>query len=525
MTVEKTISEKTSESTPKAPRRVPRSYSRWKRVLSILNLCVIVFLSFYIVVVLNLVVFRHPERVDLTFERIHTLSDASKERLELINQPVEVVIPYFFQRDHAVHRIQREIFSRARLLLNEFQALQPRIVLAHELNIALHDDSLEWAKLCEEHGFDSDQVNRFYFLTKDENPFRQIVTVDDLALYDRPTSPLDSTPPKIHKFRAEEAFVNALTRLIRREMPRVFFTRDSGELRPGEQGQSGIYKLARDLKVNGYDVHGLNLRRVDAIPAECDLLVIAGASEKFEVSERQKIQDYLEREGRLWVALGPLETGIESVLSEWGVEVVPGQILQKQVAIGGVARWSHIVTSNRFSALHPISAEFSPQSFEVLGLYLRPLDPQDKHDFGGEMLLSSPLKPETFVDTNGNRFVDESETEGASVIFAATVSQPIPDRPPPEFQHQATRIAVFGGTALLTNAWVDKYSHRDLVLNTVRWLLGQEEEMTGELDKSWSEQSITRSASINSFIFWVPIFLFPGVVLGIGLSVYFFRRS
>jgi hypothetical protein len=527
MTVEKLDSEKTSPATPVASvitggGTSRRSYSVGRRIFSILNLGVIVVLCLYILTVFNLIVYRHPRRVDLTFERIHTLSDATKDRLKWINQPIRVIVPYFFQNESPLHNIQRQIFSRARALLNEFQVLQPRIVVAHELNIGRHDDSLEWGKLCEEYDLDSNQFNRFYFMGPDEK-LRQVVNVDDLALYDRPTAQMDRTPPKIHKFRAEEAFITALIRLTRGEMPTVCFATDWSQASVSDDGQSGLYKLKRALQLNGYAVEEVALSRRAAVPSSCDLLVVAGASSNIDVADRQKIQDYLLQDGRLWVALGPTETGIEDLLAEWGMNVVPGQILQKQLTVGGLSRWSNFVLSSGCNGLHPIAEEFSRDGFQVLGANLRPLDPVGKQEFSGEVLLKTRREPESFVDTNSNRVRDDDERRG-SIVFAATMSQPRPDRPPPGFSHKATRIAVFGDWSLFSNAWIDKYSHRVLTLNTVRWLLGHEEEVTGETDKSWQDQVISWSPTIHQFLFWVPIFLFPGVVLGLGIAVFFLRR-
>ena len=334
MAVDKLDSDRTSSVKPDTTAanggvKRPRSYSVMRRVFSVINLTVIVVLCLYILTVFNLIVYRHPRRIDLTFERIHTLSEATKQRLELINQPIRVVVPHFFQADNPLHRIQREIFSRSRVLLNEFQVLQPRIVVTDDLNIARHDDAIKWGKLCAELDLDANQYNRFYFFGANDK-LRQVVPADDLALYDRPTSLTDRTPPKIHKFRAEETFTNAMVRLVRGDMPTICFATEWGESKLEDDGQSGLFKLKRALQLNGYQVRELGLSRLASVPSSCDLLVIAGAIRSIDVGDRQKIHDYLVQEGRLWVALGPTETGIEGLHSEWGLNVVPGQILQKQ---------------------------------------------------------------------------------------------------------------------------------------------------------------------------------------------------
>ena len=99
-----------------------------------------------------------------------------------------------------------------------------------------------------------------------------------------------------------------------------------------------------------------------------------------------------------------------------------------------------------------------------------------------------------------------------------------PDRPPPGYKHLPTRLVVFGDGSPMSNALFDKtQTHRDLALNTARWLLGNEREI-GSGNK-FVVRRIKWSPGIASFLFWVPIFLFPGIVLCLGVSVYFLRRN
>ncbi len=133
-------------------------------------------------------------------------------------------------------------------------------------------------------------------------------------------------------------------------------------------------------------------------------------------------------------------------------------------------------------------------------------------------------KPLSFIDANGNRNLDKGETHGR-IVVAATVYKPRPDNPPPGFEIQNTRLAVFGDSTFFSNGAFLRFSHKDFTLNTVRWLLGLEEELAGVTGSPWTERILSRSAGIRRFLFWVPIFVFPGIVLCIGVFVYLLRKS
>ena len=364
------------------------------------------------------------------------------------------------------------------------------------------------------------QINSFIFINASDPTLWQVVPLGDLASF-------DTSPPRIHKIHAERAFTEALTRLIRREQKKVFFTRDSGEASLEERGESGLSRFREELVANGYIVKELSLSTLESVPPECDLLVMVSASRVIAASEQAKIHDYLLEGGRFLAVLGPATTGIGKVLGEWGVRVAPGQVYQKKHYPGGITRWVDQVVSRTANANHPATRGFSRTDFEFLGRSVRALEVGYRDNLTGQDLITTRQSKrggpsELFVDANGNRRVDEGE-EKESVVWGAAVFRRKPERPPPGYRHLPTRLAVFGDGTPWTNFWIDRFSHRDVALNTVRWLLGHENEIGGS-GEDWVERRIRWSPEIAAFLFWVPIFVFPGIVLCFGTFVYFLRQ-
>lgn len=511
-------------STPATAPAGRETFSRWRLLLSRLNLLAIVTLTIYILVVMAIILFFYPRRIDLTVDREHTLSEATRKRLELVEDPVRVVIPIFFQEESELSRIQKDIFVKARTLLDQYLVTQPRIRIEHELNLLSHADSVTWQELQQQHDLTASQINSFIFITGPDGEYRQVVTLDDLAIYDRPKSRTDPVPAKIHRFLGEEAFTTALTRLIRKDQKKIYFSSGHGEIPLGETTDRGLSYFHQDLLATGYEVARHSLQEDGAIPPDCDLYILASPSRTLDAVAREHLNDYLLEDGRLLVTLSPVETELEKLLAEWGVTVEPGRALQRRT-LGQYSYWSPVVSLRTGNVEHPITRDFRRSEFYVEGHHLRPLTAAlRKDDFSGEWLYRSALEPKTFIDGNRNGSLDPGEMQG-QVIGAVTVSKPIPDNPPPGYEVQRTRLVVMGDGSPLTNAWYNKYSHRPLVQNTVRWLAGLENELAGSEGREWSERTLKWSPGIHRFLFWVPIFVIPGVVLVAGVLVFLVRRS
>ncbi len=511
---------------PSAQPKTRESFSRWRRVLLSLNLAAIVFLTLYILVILAIIIFFHPRRIDLTFERIHTLSEGTVKRLSLVEQDVRVIMPILFQDESALSKIQQEIFARSRMLLDQYVAKQPRIKIEHVLNLRSHQDVTTWIRLQEEYGLVPNQINSFIFVSGEKGEFRQVVSIDELAIYDRPQSKFDSKPPQIHKFLGEEAFTSAITRLIRKDQKKIYFSVGNGEIPFGDSGGHGMGYMMKELNSNGYAIDSHSLLKDGPVPSDCDIFVMASPSRTIDEKLRGYLNEYLLNDGKLFITLTARETGIEKLISEWGITVEPGNILQKdQLGATSYAYWNHEVAFQSRNSQHPITRDIQASSFYIKGGFARALTAATrKDDFSGEWLYRTQARPVTFIDANQNSALDPGERQG-QVVGAVTVSKPIPERPPPGFKIQKTRLVVFGDGSALSNSRYNQFTHRTLVLNTFRWLAGYEEEIAGSDGQEWSERTIKWSPGIERFLFWVPIFVIPGLILILGVMVFLARRS
>ena len=97
---------------------------RWKGRLTV---GIGLLLGSYLLLIGNLIAFRHPWRIDLTTEGLYTLSRETLDRLKLVHEEIEVVIPTLLLRDNPEHAAVQEVLRRARATLNEISSAQPLV--------------------------------------------------------------------------------------------------------------------------------------------------------------------------------------------------------------------------------------------------------------------------------------------------------------------------------------------------------------------------------------------------------------
>jgi hypothetical protein len=117
--------------------------------------------------------------------------------------------------------------------------------------------------------------------------------------------------------------------------------------------------------------------------------------------------------------------------------------------------------------------------------------------------------------------------------LAVAASQERLLNPPQGWQALDTRVLAIGSASLLRDVQESGTvrgsfrdgSNRDFFMNCAHWLVGLEELATLGGGRQQLERRIRSSDSIQSFLFFSSIFIFPGVFLSFGAFIYFLRRA
>ncbi len=129
----------------------------------------------------------------------------------------------------------------------------------------------------------------------------------------------------------EQVFASALQRITLPPQQRtIYWTTGHEEVSLADYGKWGLSDIARTIVMAGYRNQTLELSENKPIPADCALIVVAGARKEFTRLEQSRLEAYLRQGGRLLVLLSSVQGGVAGLLPVWGVSLKPA--LQENAA-------------------------------------------------------------------------------------------------------------------------------------------------------------------------------------------------
>ena len=151
---------------------------------------------------------------------------------------------------------------------------------------------------------------------------------------------LDSSG-NILSYNGEEVMAAMISWVLQDEHPVAYFTQNHGE--------TADVAFSNLLTCAGYYVEVINLRKSE-IPEDAGLVIISNPTSDFEMSvanadvrgEINKLDDYLENGGKLYVALDPYVkklTNLEGLLEKWGI-TISGENNENGVLVRDIVRES-----------------------------------------------------------------------------------------------------------------------------------------------------------------------------------------
>jgi len=320
-------------------------------------------------------------------------------------------------------------------------------------------------------------------------------------------------------FKGEQLFTSAIVGITDPKPFKAYFLQGHGEHNPAsEDDRTGYLNFARLLEERNILVQNLSLQTND-VPADCQLLIVAGVRHPLPPDELEKVESYLGRGGRaLFLFMSSLadarKSGLEQALAKWGVEVGDNLVIDRSQAKGQ----SQLVLVNHYGQ-HPIVkplmnsqlAVVMPRSIRPLPSSARPADTAKVVELAFTSEAGEVLK-------RGGQTV---ETNGTIPLMVAIEKGAIPGVNP---DRGSTRIVVAGDSFFLGNAIIEHVANRDFANLAVQWLLDRSQlQAIGPRPVREYRILLTQSQLVATR--WVLLGGLPGSVLLLGLLVWARRRK
>lgn len=466
-----------------------------------------------VLVILGLVNFlgaRYDSRTDLTEGQLLTLSPASQEVVENLEQPTEVLIfsPVPDPTDQQ--------------LLENYRRYNPDFTYRYV-------DPFAEPQLSQQLGVETG--GEVFLRVESENADQPVRNL--LVQQVSPQEPL-----------AERQLTNKLAQLSQENMAVVYFLQGHEEYAI-DGSQAGFAEAANRLQDENYTVAPLNLADTGGVPADADVLVIAGPQQKLFEKEVAAVQDYLETGGSVFVLIDPqVETGLEGLLSQWGVVAEDTLVIDTSGGgqLVGLGPAAPLVTDY---GDHPITAAFgNGRSFFPVA---RPLQIKEVSNIEETPLLFTNENSHTQTITEGELSVDPNQAPAGPFALGVALARPAqvegsaapesaePEAVEPEADAAAepadteptdpeeSRMVVIGNSSFATDGLFDQQLNGDVFLNSVSWLSKQDSLTLSIRPKEATNRRFNMTVTQQILLTLLALVVFPLLGL-IGAGTLWARR-
>ena len=338
----------------------------------------------------------------------------------------------------------------------------------------------------------------------------------------------ESKEIKRTNFKGEAMFTSAILSVISARPPKAYFLDGHAEHNPeGDDGLMGYSRFAGVLRENNVSFDRLRLEGPQDIPADCSLLVIPGPRTVLQKEALDKINRYVKQGGRLFVmffstAGTPKPTGLETLLSEWGVTVGENVVIDEKNALSETK--DDFVTST--FGTHPLVKPLL-HGFQLYTILPRSVAKDLRSAAGAD----APQVEQLIYSSKDGRIVTDIRPNGSwpnAKDFIGNVSLMVAVEKGGirnvSADRGTTRIVVTGESLFLANNAIDREGNRQFATHAINWLLARNDLLVAVPPRPMSEYKLTMTTAQMSSARWILMGALPGFILFIGGLVWLRRR-
>jgi gliding motility-associatede transport system auxiliary component len=416
----------------------------------------------------NFLGYRHHKRIDMTTEKLYSLSDQTRKVVSGLNKDVKVML---FDKD-------------------DQQGMGDQMREYHNLSSHFSFERIDPQK-----NFDAAKQYKI------SHPGEVVV-----ASGDRTERPKDTT---------EQSILNAILKVTRDSLKKVYFVEGHGEKKISSTNEGDGYGVVdKMLKDENYETKTVNLVSTPDVPGDCEVLVLAGPKQSLFPQEASAIGKYLEKGGKAMLLIDPdTDPKLEDVLHSWGIVLGNDTVLDVS-GLGQILGLGPGVPLARTYASHPITKELEGT------MTFFPLCRSVETTTGSGATTTDLLKtsedawPETDLK-NWRAHYEEGKIKRGSITLGVAATRTEGDK--------EARLVVIGDSDFAENQYAGVQRNGDLFMNSINWL-AQDEDLISIRPKNPADRRVSMTQADQNQMFWVTMVLMPLVTIGSGFVIWWKRR-
>jgi hypothetical protein len=445
--------------------------------------------------------------IDVTANKIYTLSDESKKAIENVKEDAKIYL-FGFDEDSTVTSLVKQYVDT-----NDHISYE---ILTEESN----------AGKVQEFGL-SGQDGYSIVVIETSSTYKLIDASSEFYSYDYTTGQeVDLT---------EQTITNSILNITSEEKPIVYFLTGHDEYTTSEMGTINTY-----LANEAYTVSSLNLISKGSVPEDCNLLVILNPTSDFAESERDAIINYINEGGNILFTTDISLNGVSSlpnvkaVLDLYGVEVDNAGYVFEQDSTKMASGAPYILMPD-VSSSNNITADIYTDGYLVIPYAGRILYKSDEElenlNVTTDDLITSSSSSLFISDLYSNVYEASSSAESGSSVIASELTKVVKEAENDGDEIVTSQLIVIANTVFASDYTVEGISttypvsyfgnNKDMFLDSISGLTKTEDGLKIRKDMSTS----TFAPSDQEYIVvLVTVFAVPIVIILLGIIMGIYRK-
>jgi ABC-type uncharacterized transport system involved in gliding motility auxiliary subunit len=454
-----------------------------------INSAVSVVFLIGILALVNYLGAQHVKRIDMTTEKIYSLSDQSTSVAKQVKQDLKIKA-FYLGGDNAAAKDLLELFkSKNNKISYEFidPDKQPQIAQQYAVTQygtfqnPMSGEQFSYGTLILEMGGKTERIE------KQSEPAR------------------------------EEDVTNALMKIVKGEKKTIYFVQGHGEKSIDDSQKNGYSMAKAGLDKENYVIKTLNLVQEAKVPDDASVVVMTGPMSEPFPNEMESIDAFLNKGGSALIMLEPPPApSLSDFMKKWSIDVGNNFVVDAS-GVGrlfGAGPSVPLVTSY---GRHKITERFNVMTFFPMVRSVTPVMPPAAGINVEELLATNERSwGETDMKSNPVSFDEKKDLKGP-VSLAVVATKDLGE-------NKKARLAVFGDSDFASNATFGLQGNGNLFLNTVSWL-AQDESFISIRPKNPEDRRLTMTEAQGRLVSFVVLLFLPIGVLITGVSVWMKRRK
>ncbi len=434
--------------------------------------------------------------IDITKNKIFTLSEISKKQIENIDEKVTMYLVGISENTSLVDLAKQYTKQNKNIKIEVIEDIGKRADLKSKYDI-------------------TDQTQMIIVETDERN---KLLTIDELYTYDYTTyQQIDVS---------EEKLTNAICDITISQKPKIYFLTGHNEY--SLNSELTILKAYLTNEIN--DVENLDLLVKGEIPQDADLIVIGSPQKDFIEQEVQIITTYIERGGKILWMNDPTLTeksfpNIQKILDQFGINFQQGIILEQDENKMAMQAPNYIIPSiNITKATKDIATDGGILLINASKITLAEDEKMEELNVTSQIILTTSNKALYRTQTdNTSNYKIPSDEEG-NFILGVKLEKKIEEEKNSTLYAISSNFFIVDYPITIGDSQISPiyfYNNKDYILNTIAELTNKESTISIRKDTG----VVTYTATQNQDkIIKIAIIIYPILIITIGFIVWYIRR-